>query len=357
MRVLVYLLLFLAIPSLGQNDDFFDLEAMGEQEDDLSHVCAAGDTICEAEADLPKGANVDGAPREAGECIDRHEQCVGFAEQGECTQNPGWMIINCPVSCNACHMRDPKIRCAREALNMTLEPVYRPGDMSRMFESIVERFQDRYDITVLSTDPHIIIFDNFLTHDEAKAIISTVKKWERSTDTGSANEFGEVGRVLSSGRTSSNAWCTAECESHPDVQSALRKIEEVTGVPRNNYESFQVLRYEVGQKYITHHDYGHEEVALACGPRILTFFLYLSDVEEGGETNFPLLDIAVKPKRGRALLWPSVLDSDPEKQDRRTMHEAKPVIAGRKFAANSWIHLYDYVRPNLWGCTGAFDEL
>lgn len=28
---------------------------------------------------------------------------------------------------------------------------------------------------------------------------------------------------------------------------------------------------------------------------------------------------------------------------------------GRKYAANSWIHLFDYMRPNLWGCTGVFD--
>ena len=41
--------------------------------------------------------------------------------------------------------------------------------------------------------------------------------------------------------------------------------------------------------------------------------------------------------------------------DYRTEHEAKPVIKGLKFAANSWIHLYDYERPNLWGCTGVFD--
>lgn len=60
-----------------------------------------------------------------------------------------------------------------------------------------------------------------------------------------------------------------------------------------------------------HHDYGREDVGLACGPRILTFFLYLSDVEEGGETAFPKLNISVRPKKGTALLWPSTLDENP----------------------------------------------
>jgi prolyl 4-hydroxylase len=119
----------------------------------------------------------------------------------------------------------------------------------------------------------------------------------------------------------------------------------------------QVLKYELGQKYTVHHDYGAEDIHLACGPRILTFFLYLSDVEEGGETAFPSLNIAVKPKKGRALLWPSTLNDNPEAQDTRTFHEAKPVIQGTKMAANSWIHLYNFEKPNLWGCTGAFDEL
>jgi hypothetical protein len=147
------------------------------------------------------------------------------------------------------------------------------------------------------------------------------------------------------------------------------------------------------------------------GPRIYTFFLYFSDVEEGGETNFPKarpeqlrdcsvprihpalhsaptpytlsipqgarhaaltpntrrvtrinagrtfpkLDIDVKPRKGRAVLWPSVLDEDATRQDPRTTHQAKPVITGTKFAANSWIHNYNYREPNLWGCTGSFE--
>jgi prolyl 4-hydroxylase len=311
---------------------------------------------------IPKGANAEGKPRPATkDCVDRYPDCAGFLRNGECTKNPGWMIINCPRSCNditdACRKRDPKLRCNRKALNITTTPAYQPGDMTSMFESLQERFGKRYPIEILSTKPYVVIFDNFVADDEGEALIKSINKWERSTDSGIMNEFGEAGRILSQGRTSSNGWCTADCEQHPKVRRLLRRIEEVTGVPYRNYESFQVLNYDVGQFYRTHHDYGKDDVKLACGPRILTFFLYLSDVEEGGETAFPTLGLKVKPKKGRALLWPSTLDHDPEAQDVRTMHEALPVIKGKKYAANSWIHLYDYMKPNLWGCTGSFDEL
>ena len=84
--------------------------------------------------------------------------------------------------------------------------------MGEMFRSIPERFKDRYEVNVLSESPWVIIFDNFFTEREAKSIIKSVKQWERSTDTGLTNEFGETGRILSQSRTSSNAWCTAECE-------------------------------------------------------------------------------------------------------------------------------------------------
>lgn len=54
------------------------------------------------------------------------------------------------------------------------------------------------------------------------------------------------------------------------------------------------------------------------------------------------------------VVWPSVIDSDPEFWDKRMYHEAKDVIKGTKLAANHWIHLNDYVTPNKWGCTGSF---
>lgn len=72
--------------------------------------------------------------------------------------------------------------------------------------------------------------------------------------------------------------------------------------------------------------------------RILTVFLYLNDVEAGGETDFPLLHLTVKPKLGRVLVWPSVLDGDPNAPDHWTQHQALPVTQGIKYGANAWLH-------------------
>lgn len=88
----------------------------------------------------------------------------------------------------------------------------------------------------------------------------------------------------------------------------------------------------------------------AFGPRVYTMFIYLSDVESGGSTAFPSLGIAVEPKKGKALLWPSVLDKDTMKMDIRTMHEAQPVRVGVKHAANAWLHQRDFRTPHSKGC-------
>ena len=94
-----------------------------------------------------------------------------------------------------------------------------------------------------------------------------------------------------------------------------------------------MVRYEPGQFYKQHHD---QNTALWTpqGPRVLTFFMYLNEVEAGGHTHFPRLNVSVKPRRGAALLWPSVLDADPNERDDRTEHESVAVVAGTKFAAN-----------------------
>ena len=67
---------------------------------------------------------------------------------------------------------------------------------------------------------------------------------------------------------------------------------------------------------------------------------------------FNNLNISVRPKAGRMLLWSHVKNSNVESMDGRTEHEAMPVIKGTKMAANAWVHLYEFRKYNALGCTG-----
>lgn len=61
--------------------------------------------------------------------------------------------------------------------------------------------------------------------------------------------------------------------------------------------------------------------------------------------------LLVTPKKGRAVLWSSVKDEDPNEKDERTTHQALPVVAGVKYGANAWIHQRDFKGPNQRGCS------
>jgi hypothetical protein len=250
---LVSLLSLVVTVGLVQSEEGVCVEGENGQQ------CSNPNANPEPKVKIAKGSNEQGKPPDVSlsSCTDRVDACPGYGKAGECERNPGWMIVNCPHTCNACHLRDYSARCDRQFLNISTEPIYKPGDLDNMFSSIVERFGDRYEVNVLSTAPWVVTLDNFLTEAESAALISTVDgTWERSTDTGTANAFGETGRTLSKGRTSSNAWCRSNCMNHPDVQNVIAKIEEVTYIPSAHYESFQILQYDVGQFYNTHHDMG-----------------------------------------------------------------------------------------------------
>lgn len=310
----------------------------------------------------------DAAPSKS-KCQDRFSICEKEAARGSCRTAPGWMIVHCCRSCDeelgASRLIDAKVRCTRENLSMT-GPAWQPGDLHKLFVSwATDDNFDKYAPMVHSSPggefggsvgPWVLSFDNFMTSDEADAIWKggEISGFERSTDQGKTNDAGEMEKVISKTRTSSNAWCNKKCESLPGVRSVTGKIEDVTGIPRVNYESFQILEYQKDQFYRRHHDSSSGKDSTPAGHRILTFFLYLSDVEEGGETSFSKLGLDIKPKKGRALVWPSVQNDNPNEWDDRMFHEAKDVIKGEKRAANHWIHLYDYETPNLWGCTGSF---
>ena len=86
------------------------------------------------------------------------------------------------------------------------------------------------------------------------------------------------------------------------------------------------------------------------GVRVYTFFMYLVTPERGGGTRFPTLGLTVPAIKGNAVMWPSVMSDDPSRDEPMTNHEAMPVEAGMKYAANVWIHNYDYRTPAAKNC-------
>jgi prolyl 4-hydroxylase len=241
---------------------------------------------------------------------------------------------------------------------------WKPGDVNKMFERIVADFPKVNIFSRPSDDraedgPWVITIDNFLTDEECERLIELghLKGYERSADVGKMNWDGTFEDSINDGRTSTNAWCEEDCQSDAKTKSVLEKIENLTGIPEQCSESLQLLRYEPGQFYQTHHDYIDEQLDRPEGVRILTVFLYLNEPESGGGTNFPTLlnkgpgGLTVMPKKGRVLLWPSVLNEDPNTADLRTEHQALTVEAGLKFGANAWVHQRDFKTPQETGCT------
>jgi hypothetical protein len=212
-----------------------------------------------------------------------------------------------------------------------------PGGMHAMFERALTAFPE-YQPTALSrpspgTDdaPWVLQFENLLTEDQAMAMIAACppKGWSASL----------AGDQLSPVRTSTQCWCDegGGCMRAEAVHDLTMRMLNVTMLPYENAEYFQVLKYEVGQFYRQHHDQQSAHWT-PQGVRLFTFFVYLSDLEEGGGTRFTDLGITVTPKLGRGILWPSVQDGNLRDSDRRTHHEALPVVKGVKYAANLWQH-------------------
>ncbi|KAL7538279.1 hypothetical protein ACHAXR_008444 [Thalassiosira sp. AJA248-18] len=308
-------------------------------------------------------------------CRNMHKDCSFWAvdECGDDDPNAEYMQVSCAPACQTCDQLDSHLRCPIEEGN---ELAYQPGGLNALFERIVDdadgsgeylkyhpkaisRPTLRADGTKVPSSsvekdgPWIVTLENFISDKEADALVAAGhnKGYERSSDVGVENPDGTHEDEVSDGRTSTNSWCDEElCNQDAVIGPVVKRIAALTGTTVNHSEYLQLLRYEPGQYYEQHHDYIEYQEGLPCGVRMLTLFLYLNDVEEGGGTNFPLLDITVQPKKGSALLWPSVIDENIEKKDFRTDHEALPVSKGIKYGANAWIHTRDYRKAEENDC-------
>lgn len=202
------------------------------------------------------------------------------------------------------------------------------------------------------TPPWILVLDNFLpTHQETLRHLQSDE-----IQKGFALSALSGGKSNANYRRSESYNCANTCLEEDWVSAIVKGMEDVTGLSMTNAEDITFTHYGVSGKYGKHHDYTLEvtnpPMWRNCGPRVLTFLVYLNPVERGGATSFFHLDTAIEPKPGRALVFVNVLRQRPFEKDERTAHEALVVEAGEKYIAQTWFHQYDYQANMKSNCCG-----
>ncbi|KAF7113446.1 hypothetical protein RHSIM_RhsimUnG0126000 [Rhododendron simsii] len=180
---------------------------------------------------------------------------------------------------------------------------------------------------VLSWKPRALLFPNFATPEQCQSIIQmarsklkpsslALRKGETAESTkGIRTRVFKVSKCL----ISSGTFISASEDATGILKEVEQKIAKATMFPRS-----------------------HGEIA--------SFLLYLSDVEEGGETMFPYengsnmrmgydyekcIGLKVKPRQGDGLLFYSLFLNGTI--DKTSLHGSCPVVKGEKWVATKWI--------------------
>ena len=154
---------------------------------------------------------------------------------------------------------------------------------------------------LINANPFIAIYDDVFNARTAEAAIAAGQdRLEQPT-------YGtEEGRVTGEKRTNTAALITQW--DVPELTELVTRIADIVRLPPENCETSKLLRYEGEQLFDVHFDgYNREGTSRHLldrgGQRLFTTLCYLNNVEAGGETAFPNLKVAIRPRLGRVLVF------------------------------------------------------
>jgi prolyl 4-hydroxylase len=117
-----------------------------------------------------------------------------------------------------------------------------------------------------------------------------------------------------------------------------RDIELAIPIPNTPLTSELILkRYRPGQqeRFQLHFDAIHH-----VANRYLVLLWYLNDVDQGGETRFPQLEVTVEARAGRLLMFPPYW---------MYQHEGLPPTSGDKYIVSTYLLFMDQRNPSAAG--------
>ncbi|MFA6219311.1 MAG: 2OG-Fe(II) oxygenase [Erythrobacter sp.] len=187
----------------------------------------------------------------------------------------------------------------------------------------VERLQH----AVLSDQPRIVVFRQFLSSAECAAVIAMT----RARLQPAVVVDPQTGQLVRDPVRDSQATAFPFIDEGPFLHAINRRIAVATGTIPAQGEPIQVLHYQSGQQYHLHSD----ALNHVHNQRILTFLVYLNEEYEGGATHFPAGNLSVRCGVGDAICFANVTAN--RRPDPIMRHAGMPVTSGEKFLLSRWI--------------------
>ncbi|XP_066288084.1 prolyl 4-hydroxylase subunit alpha-3-like [Branchiostoma lanceolatum] len=314
-------------------------------------------------------------------CEDKNPSCPQWASMGECDANREFMLVSCRLSCGVCevgqNVKEKKAEANADDLRLLsnllrnvssslTKPIYTHENLCRLGVLKNQAPHPTLTCTYIRPSPYfylspvkmevlhegnplVALYHDVITDKETAFMRDmALTKLERSLIQARHDGGGDV---FSKTRVSETGWLFDS--EHPKIAKLSRRVEQITGLDINcpSAEAFQLVNYGLGGLYEQHWDVlGHPEPKLLCisedqqrvfmptGERIVTFLFYLSDVEAGGATVFPNLNLAVPAVKNSAVLFHDLKKSLAFEEN--SLHAGCPVLMGSKWIANKWIRAY-----------------
>jgi len=201
-------------------------------------------------------------------------------------------------------------------------------------------------IEIVSLKPYIAVMHNFITNSESEQLISKAGPKLRRSGIVTANKGNSSG--FDESRTSEQTWLNEEMSGAAKrITARLDGYLDVEATSTAHSELYQVANYGLAGQYTVHTDAVYitgdaaarkqmrEVWNIHAGDRAATVMGYLSDVQAGGYTVFPLVGAYVKPRKGSVVIWWNMDKAGG--YDWRLRHGGCPVMVGSKWITNKWV--------------------
>jgi Rps23 Pro-64 3,4-dihydroxylase Tpa1-like proline 4-hydroxylase len=188
-------------------------------------------------------------------------------------------------------------------------------------------------VVLCEVKPHSFIYEipNALPGDVCR---EAIRRFEEKTGQQSAGRIGSGQMEESSIKKTTDIYISGR-DDWKDIDTHLRQsllggLREIVKLypffAANRFKDlgYNLQRYREGEYYHWHVDSGPGEFMT----RQLVALWYLNTVERGGETQFDLQQVGVKPEEGKLVLFPPFWTH---------IHRAAAVEKGVKYIATTWL--------------------